>query len=442
MPRDLHLGIRLTADAKGLAGEVRVSKKELDRLTGTTRQAGRAAKDYSQASGRMEMATRRAGRSFLAAHGKALKYLGFFGGIGGATNLFKTAVQNTIRQEQALAQVEARIASTGAAAGLASGDLEQMAAGLQQVTTYGDEAILEAQALLLSFPNIAGDVFMPATEAVLNLATGVGTDLRSAVIQLGKALDDPATGLDGLSRSGTKFTKEQQETIKALAETGRTAEAQALILQELQVQYGGAARAARDTLGGALSALSNTFGDLQELSTEATAPARQGIESINRELQALNAGAFDEELQKIYSICSVMGPVAPEEDSSRSPKAFDTAWIAPPSVSRIARAVSPYCRLSSSKIKRCAPAVLPSSIRSLMVAFCSSVNLVPALDRASRPVMGSSSALPSWMAALRRSVPSAVDRFRTASVAPANASPVMRGNDNRSPCASSMASSP
>ncbi len=37
MTRDLKLGIRLTADSKGFVGEVRVSKKELDKLTGSSR---------------------------------------------------------------------------------------------------------------------------------------------------------------------------------------------------------------------------------------------------------------------------------------------------------------------------------------------------------------------------------------------------------------------
>ena len=37
MPRDLRLGLRLTADGKGFVGEVRVSKKALDDLTGSTK---------------------------------------------------------------------------------------------------------------------------------------------------------------------------------------------------------------------------------------------------------------------------------------------------------------------------------------------------------------------------------------------------------------------
>ena len=94
-----------------------------------------------------------------------------------------------------------------------------MAGSLQDVTTYGDEAVLEMQALLLSFSYIRGDTFRDATEGALDLATGIGVDLRSAAIQLGKAPNDPARDLDALSRSGTTFTDAEREQIKAMAET-------------------------------------------------------------------------------------------------------------------------------------------------------------------------------------------------------------------------------
>lgn len=40
MPGDLKIGIRLDADGKRFVGEMRVAKRELDRLAGGTRKAG------------------------------------------------------------------------------------------------------------------------------------------------------------------------------------------------------------------------------------------------------------------------------------------------------------------------------------------------------------------------------------------------------------------
>jgi uncharacterized membrane protein len=80
---------------------------------------------------------------------------------------------------------------------------------------------------------------------------------------LGKALNDPVANLSALSRSGIQFSDEQKEVIKSMAETGRLAEAQTLILDELNNQYGGSAEAAAKADGG-FTQLANSFGDLQE----------------------------------------------------------------------------------------------------------------------------------------------------------------------------------
>ena len=73
-------------------------------------------------------------------------------------------LRNTVRQEQAIAQVEARIRSTGSAAGLSSAEVQRMAAALQDATIFGDEAVLEMQALLLSFQRLDGAQFERITE--------------------------------------------------------------------------------------------------------------------------------------------------------------------------------------------------------------------------------------------------------------------------------------
>ena len=175
-------------------------------------------------------------------------------GLGAVAGI-RTLVNATVRQEQALARVDVRLRGIGDATQLTTRGLADMAAELQRVTTFGDEAILEAQGLLLTFENLrTADtaLFGRATETVLDLAAAMGTDLRSAAIALAKALDDPARGLDGLSRSGTTFTKEQQEVIRSLFATGREAEAMALVLDRVDSQVGGTAEAMRDTLGGAL----------------------------------------------------------------------------------------------------------------------------------------------------------------------------------------------
>ncbi len=151
MPQDLRLGLRLTADAKGFVGEVRVSKKELDRLRGTTGKATAANRKLATSGRQVASATQSTSRGFLAAHGSMVRFAAAALSANSAIKLLRTALANTARQEQALAQVEARIRSTGGAAGLSTQQIADMAAQLQNATTFGDEEILEAQSLLLSW---------------------------------------------------------------------------------------------------------------------------------------------------------------------------------------------------------------------------------------------------------------------------------------------------
>ena len=170
------------------------------------------------------------------------------------------------KQAKAIAQVEAGIKSTGGAAGFTSKQLQKMASELQGKTLFGDEVILkDATSQLLTFTNIAGEQFARTQVAVTNLATkSFKGDLKSASIQLGKGLNDPIANLSALSRSGIQFTVEQKKVIKELAETNRLAEAQTIILDELEKQYGGAAEAAAQAGAGGLKQLQNQFGDLME----------------------------------------------------------------------------------------------------------------------------------------------------------------------------------
>lgn len=191
-------------------------------------------------------------------------------GALGVSLSFAGFIRNSIEAQNAVAQLNAVVKSTGGAAGFTTPQLSAMAGQLQKVSTFSDEAIMGAQGLLLTFTKIRGDTLKGATQAVIDLATAMGGDLRGAAIQVGKALQDPAQGMTALRRVGVSFSAAQQEIIKNLFATGHAAEAQALILKELQKEFGGSALAARNTLGGALSALGNAFGDALEVSGNAS----------------------------------------------------------------------------------------------------------------------------------------------------------------------------
>jgi hypothetical protein len=203
---------------------------------------------------------------------------------GGA--IFRKVIDEAVMAQNAIAQVEAVVKSTGGSANRSTDELLAMSVALENVSTFGADAVQSAQALLLTFTQIKGDQFDAATQSTLNLAQAMGGDLKGAALQLGKALNDPAVGITALTRSGVSFSAAQKQVIKDLVETGRVADAQTVILKELEVQFGGSAAAARDTLGGALTGLKNAYDGLFE-------PPRQSTEEFRGAIELLTTALID-----------------------------------------------------------------------------------------------------------------------------------------------------
>ena len=176
----------------------------------------------------------------------------------------KQSVDAFNESEAAAAQLKAVLKSTGGVAGVTAAEAINLAAALQKTSKFSDEAVLGAENLLLTFTNIGKDKFPQATQTVLDMSQALGQDLKSSSIQLGKALQDPILGVTALRRVGVNFSEKQQDVIKKLVETGNTAEAQRLILKELNTEFGGSAAAAANTFAGKIEILKNKFNDFQE----------------------------------------------------------------------------------------------------------------------------------------------------------------------------------
>jgi len=223
-----------------------------------------------------------------------------------------TSVQAFREQNKAIAQVEAGLKSTAGQVGFTSQELQKMATDLQNKTLFGDEVILkDATAQLLTFTNISGQNFARTQQAALDLATRLDGDLKGASIQLGKALNDPVANLSALSRSGIQFSEDQKAVIKSLTETGNLAEAQTLILDELNKQYGGSAEAAAEADGG-FTQLANSFGDLQEeigrLLVQYLRPIVDRLKTFVQFLQGTSDGTKTLALA-IAGVAAAIGPV-------------------------------------------------------------------------------------------------------------------------------------
>lgn len=201
----------------------------------------------------------------------------------------------------AQAQVQAGLDSMGDASGKTAGELQKTARALQGLSEFDDSEILsKVTANMLTFGNIAGTQFDRAQQAALDLSTRLDQDLKSSAILVGKALNDPATGLSTLSRVGITFSEDMKDTIKSMQAMGDTAGAQNLILAELERQFGGSAKAARDSAPGSdtvdawrdlQDTLGNMIRDILPPITDALTKMLGAFNSLSPGMQTFVAGS-------------------------------------------------------------------------------------------------------------------------------------------------------
>ena len=182
-------------------------------------------------------------------------------GVGFAAHRALRAFQKFETQQLVTEQV---IRATGGAAGKTVKDLEDLAQSVGFATLASVEGARKAATQLLTFRSISGETFDRTLRLAQDLATvGFGT-LESSAVQLGKALEDPKTGLTALRRVGVSFSETQKQVIQDLFDTGRVAQAQEKILDGLEQQVGGAGKASGQGLAGAYDTLSEATDILLE----------------------------------------------------------------------------------------------------------------------------------------------------------------------------------
>jgi phage-related minor tail protein len=205
--------------------------------------------------------------SQLGPLGSALTALGPIGIAAGAALAALTLGLTASAKEAALAEqaqnrLQGVLRATGYASGLTGKEIAEMAEDMEHSTLTSAESVKNAAAILATFRSVSGDTFKQAIRLAQDMSAVFGQDLTGSATQLGKALEDPITGLTALRRVGVSFTESQRDVIAKLVETGQKAEAQKLILAALEQQVGGAAAAETQGLTGAAHRLSVAWGDM------------------------------------------------------------------------------------------------------------------------------------------------------------------------------------
>ena len=143
--------------------------------------------------------------------------------------------------------------------------LKNYASGLQQITAFGDEEILNAQALFAAYTDNEEQI-KKATAATLDFAAAKGLDLATAADLMAKTMN---SSTNALSRYG----------INVEGVIGSTSRLDSMT-RAISRLYEGQAASATDTLAGKLTQMTNAFGDANEAVGKAFAPTLKRLSEI------------------------------------------------------------------------------------------------------------------------------------------------------------------
>ena len=290
-------------------------KSGLDKATTSMKKVDKATKKTAKGSNFLSNAFRDTAGSIAAVQGPLGPVAGRISAIGaiiGRINplmLIATAgfvalglavtkmIKSGSNAESQFLKLEALLQATGFSAKQTGTDIEEMATDIGRGTLASVQGVRDAAGVLLTFKSISGDTFKEVLELSQDLAAVGFGSVKTAALQLGKALEEPEIGLSALRRVGVSFSEEQKEMIKVMSLTGRQAEAQAMILKALKEQVGGAGEGAAGGLAGAF----DTLGENMTLFFERNVHGRTLVEGLTGGIENLaNAiGDFSEELMPI-----------------------------------------------------------------------------------------------------------------------------------------------
>lgn len=204
-------------------------------------------------------------------------------GIGMLFGAFQAGEDGLHRLMDIEAQTGAVIQSTGGKAKVTAQQVRDLAEAQEALTTVDDKVVQAGENMLLTFTNIGSDVFPRATKAMVDMAVAMnggnatGIDLKNTAIQIGKALNDPIKGVTALRKVGVALTEQQEEQIKNFIKNGEVGKAQAVILKELETEFGKAGEAAGKSGAAGVRRLADAVEDAQIALAEGLSPALDDI---------------------------------------------------------------------------------------------------------------------------------------------------------------------
>jgi hypothetical protein len=245
-----ELVVSLVAETSGL-------RAELQKATSATKEAtnkmDKAIEEFSNNSGK--------NLSFFET--AAASAIGFLGSqaVLGAVNMVGDALKSlggqlleganaAIAEEAALKRLANSLAISGNYSEAAMKGLQGFASEMETLTGVQDDVVAGNLAVLASLTKLDAEGLKKAQKAAIDFSAATGKDLESATQMVAKAVNGST---DAFGKMGIK-----------IAETTDKSQNLKNVVEALNGQFGGAAAGAAQTFGGAVTNLTNAWGNLME----------------------------------------------------------------------------------------------------------------------------------------------------------------------------------
>jgi len=212
-------------------------------------------------------------KSIIRLGKSALKTGAAFFGARALINALQESVKQAEEFTLAVAKMEGVMKSMNRFTPQASSNLKKYADTLQEVTKFSNTAILEGITFLQTYKQISDEVMPKAIDVMTDIAELMGGNMQVAANKVGKA----AMGMAGeLREVGITIDEDIAKSGDFVA-----------ILEAIETQVGGVARAAGETLTGSLAKATHSVDDLQREFGLLLAPS---IDNVARKVASLAKG--------------------------------------------------------------------------------------------------------------------------------------------------------
>jgi len=193
-------------------------------------------------------------------------------GIAGS---LRGAVEEFIEAERAATALDAALQSTGKFSSQATSAIREFAAEIAKTTTFTDDAVISAAALIAQVGQLGGPTLVRATEAAVQLSAVLGRDLSQTALLL-------ARGAAGATEAFSRFGI----VVKG---AGTDAEKFDQILGQISQKFAGRAQADARTFGGSIDQLKNSWREFLETVGGTVTVFQPILSTLTKALQKANS---------------------------------------------------------------------------------------------------------------------------------------------------------